>query len=138
MISFTGLGQYGRLGNQLFQYAILIAVANKRGFEVKIPQTHNRLWHGQKCLLENFKLSANILDYSEFYSLKFSFIEPDRKNYSFLPSVFDVNDFTNFFGFFQNYQYYKDCEDVLLKEFQLNDDIVKKAENKILEIKKII
>ena len=135
MISFTGLGHYGRLGNQLFQYAILIAVANKRGFEIKIPQTNNRFWHGQKSQLYNFKLSAKLLEYNEFYNLKFSFVEPDGKNYSYLSSVFEVNDFTNFFGFFQNYQYYVDCEDILLKEFQLNDEIVNKAKNNILNIK---
>ena len=38
MISFNNLGNLGRLGNQMFQYAALRGIARNRGFEFSIPQ----------------------------------------------------------------------------------------------------
>ena len=37
MITFSHLGWYGQLGNQLFQYATLRAVAESQGYELRIP-----------------------------------------------------------------------------------------------------
>ena len=37
MIGFNHLGQIGRLGNQMFQCAGLVGIAEKRGFEYCIP-----------------------------------------------------------------------------------------------------
>ncbi len=57
MITFTQLGKYGRLGNQLFQYAALRGIALEKNLEAKIPDFNNSHWHGQKCVLDNFNLS---------------------------------------------------------------------------------
>ena len=38
MITFYTLGEMGRLGNQLFQYAALKGLGLKNGFQVKIPK----------------------------------------------------------------------------------------------------
>ena len=37
MIGYNRLGCNGRLGNQMFQYAALRGIADKRGYEWKIP-----------------------------------------------------------------------------------------------------
>jgi len=37
MLSFNNLGNLGRLGNQMFQYASLKGVAKKREYEFCIP-----------------------------------------------------------------------------------------------------
>jgi hypothetical protein len=37
MITFNWLGRYGRLGNQMFQYATLYSIAKTRGYEFGIP-----------------------------------------------------------------------------------------------------
>ena len=36
-ISFQGLGNEGRLGNQMFQYAFVRGVAHNRGFDWVVP-----------------------------------------------------------------------------------------------------
>ena len=41
-ISFQGLGNEGRLGNQMFQYAFVRGVAWKRGFDWIVPGTKCR------------------------------------------------------------------------------------------------
>ena len=37
MITFYELGNNGRLGNQLFQYAALKGLSTKREYDIKIP-----------------------------------------------------------------------------------------------------
>ena len=39
MIGMNQLGQKGRLGNQMFQYAALVGIAKNRGFDFCIPIT---------------------------------------------------------------------------------------------------
>ena len=56
MITFQQLGNYGRLGNQLFQYALLKSVSLKTNNQIILPTDFfNRNWHNQKCLLNCFK-----------------------------------------------------------------------------------
>ena len=50
MITFSKLGEYGRLGNQLFQYSILYSVGTENGYDYMIPNIDDKVWHGQKCL----------------------------------------------------------------------------------------
>jgi hypothetical protein len=61
VITFFNLGQQGRLGNQLFQYAALKGLAIKKGYEVKIPDPTTREWHGQNCLLNEFNMDMKNL-----------------------------------------------------------------------------
>ena len=37
MITFTNLGHYGRLGNQMFQYSTLYSIAKKNNYDFVIP-----------------------------------------------------------------------------------------------------
>src|SRR5215470_3223270 len=37
MISFNLLGRHGRLGNQMFQYAALLGIAQRKGYQFCIP-----------------------------------------------------------------------------------------------------
>jgi len=62
MITNFQLGQNGRLGNQLFQYAVLRAVSLRSGFESTIPDINSRNWHGQNCLLGNFNLKSRVFE----------------------------------------------------------------------------
>lgn len=121
MITFNKLGEYGRLGNQLFQYAILVAVSEKTGYEIKLPNYNNKTWHGQKCLLNNFNISAG---YIENHKIVNNYIEKPNNNYIFDSNVFKVKDNTNFHGFFQNYLYYVDCVDKLIEELTPKKEII--------------
>ena len=74
MITFSKLGEAGRLGNQLFQYAALKSAGLRRGYEVRIPDPNEMEWHGQKCLLNNFNLDCNYLNgqddiFNKFFEL---------------------------------------------------------------------
>ena len=129
MITFKQLGSYGRLGNQLFQYAILKSVSLKTGYEIMLPENvYNRRWHGQKCPLDNF-----ILKSAKLGSVNVSnhFNEPtvdmilDGKR--FHPKVYEIKDNTNFLGWFQSPKYYEDIKNELIDEIQLKDTFVNYA-----------
>ena len=65
MITFIHLGALGRLGNQMFQYAALRGLGLARGYETKIPNIGERMWHGQKCLLQNFNIEVEYVEEEE-------------------------------------------------------------------------
>lgn len=130
MIGFSSLGVHGRLGNQLHQYALLKAVSEKTGFEIALKKDiFDSVHHGQKCLLENFKLpSANFVDFRP----QFSFMETGYRVYE--ESVFSVKDNTDFFGHFEHQKYASDIRDILLEEFALKDEIFDSCQRKLREL----
>ena len=117
VITFLELGKLGRLGNQLFQYAMLKSVSLETGYKIKIPNPENIEFESQKCLLNSFSITCDYLDKEEEKNLNATFVEKDHT--VFYPQVFQVPDFINFHGFFQSYQYFKKYEKQIRKEFKL-------------------
>jgi len=124
MITFNSVGLLGRLGNQLFQYSILLAVQQKRGFEIKLPNFNGRIHHGQECLLNNFNISSKFLDKNDI--IQYQYIEPEIDQFKYNPSVFLTPDNTDFYGFFQHGKYYEDekCFELIKKELSLKENIL--------------
>ena len=42
MIGYNALGQLGRLGNQMFQFAALKGIAKNRGYQFCLPPSQNK------------------------------------------------------------------------------------------------
>jgi len=119
MITFSELGKYGRLGNQLFQYAALRALSLKKEYEISLPFLENKVWHGQKCLLGNFNIITNYSSFSPSYTYSESSLT------EFDPKFFNLPDGVNLHGFFQNLKYFDEykkiiCKELTLKPFYLN------------------
>lgn len=122
MITNLQIGYNGRLGNQLFQYAILKSISIKTGYQIALPlDLFERSWHGQKCILNNFKLPS-----CTFINTNFEYLyeELDARYYD--TNIYNVPDNTNFNGFFQNPNYYVNIKDKLRDEFEIKDDIKSK------------
>jgi len=59
LILYPNIGREGRLGNAMFQYAAVKAMALEKGVAARLPwDIDEREHHGQKCLLKYFKHSA--------------------------------------------------------------------------------
>ena len=71
MITFMDLGSYGRLGNQLFQYAALKSLGLKNNYEVKIPDPTSKTWHGQDCLLDQLNIDCDYVTEADLSKLKY-------------------------------------------------------------------
>ena len=135
MITFSKLGEYGRLGNQLFQMMILYSIQEKLGYEIKLPDYRNRTWHGQDCLLDNFNISAKFVDNND--KILHQYIEPEVDQFKYNPLIYNIPDNTDLYGFFQHGKYYEseNCYQLIKKELSLKDYIIDRNKEKINKIK---
>ena len=83
----------GRLGNQMFEYAVARSVAEKNGYNFYIPPD---LWLGDGL----FTCDMGVKDGETTNWFH------DKENQPFQPDIFNVPDFTNLIGFFQSEKYF--------------------------------
>jgi hypothetical protein len=130
MITNTHLGSYGRLGNQLFQYAILLVVGDVNNYEVKIPILDDKIHHGQKCLLNNFNITAKTLTSNDIITSNYK-----ESNLDYDPYVFCVPDNCDLIGYFGSYKYLKNHENLIIKELTPSNYLIEYNQNRLLKIK---
>ena len=116
MITYSAIGNYGRFGNQLFQYAMLFGVAKRNGFDFGIPQNLN-------CVLGNVFDGLHFLQ--EEVSIAKTIVEPPGVATVFLPHVFGVSDNVNYVGYFQSPKYFSHCKDDLKQHLSIKPSILK-------------
>lgn len=133
MITFYQLGNLGRLGNQLFQYAALRSLGLENDYEIKIPNPIERVWHGQKCLLDNFNIESPYLEEEDILKLKHSYSEPDYMKYDY--NFYNIPDDTNITGFFQSTFYFKKHKEKIRQELQPEEAFLQEAKKNISYLK---
>jgi len=133
MITFHKLGELGRLGNQLFQYAALKGLATKKGYTVKIPDPSTMEWQGQKCLLDKFNLDCEYLTDEDKKSIKIIYNEPTWQKYD--DNFFNVPDNTTLEGFFQSTFYFEHIESQIKKELTPKDEYLNNGKEYIQSLK---
>lgn len=133
MITFHKLGKYGRLGNQLFQYAALKSLALKNSYEVKIPKMSGRSIHGQISPLEKFNINCETLQQTDVKYIKSIYVEPDwkRPDYNF----FNLPDGVSIEGYFQSTFYFNEFKDQIKKELTPKDVYLKEGRSYIENLK---
>ncbi len=108
MITFSKLGKYGRLGNQLFQISAVIAHAKRYGFNFSFPE-----WKYNEYL----KTPLEILNPKNQMTV---FNERDPWGYSRIPVIDNID----LHGYFQNPLYFEDYKDYIVKILEPKDDII--------------
>jgi len=137
MIISQDIGYNGRMGNQMFIYAALLALKNNFNVDVGIPRIncennkdcamdmyHNK-WIQSRCVLyDYFNLSIPII--SENYPL----IYQEKKN-GFNEEIFKINSNENgaIKGYFQSWKYFEDIKDIVKKEFQIKNKCIKNVQS---------
>ena len=106
MITHRSIGQQGRLGNQMFQYASIVGIAKKYNYDY--------CFHNEHILNSYFNLSYQACDYSLIKDFQ------DREDAG--PNTEYVND-TTFHGYFQSEAYFKHCSNFIKSEFIFKDHI---------------
>lgn len=118
--AFRQLGVHGRLGNQLWQYACVRALALKNDCDVRVPFLEHRHHHGQQCLLEkHFNVNIKPLTWRESTMIERKYNELDP--FKFDEQVLKQKPYTDLFGFFQSIDYFKDVEQQIKKELTPKD-----------------
>ena len=124
MISFNTLGNMGRLGNQMFQYAALKGIARNRGYSFCIPPYS---MFGQ--------YDSNVKE-SDSSLYVFPNLKPDgigmtnntirhESSFVFDEDLFNnCDDETDLVGYFQNKKYFKNIESEIRSEFCFSKDVV--------------
>jgi hypothetical protein len=126
MIGFNALGQLGRLGNQMFQYASLKGIAANRGYNICIPFSKNKNEWTDHQLNNAFKMET-------LSSLQYQYIDYNRptfkeSGFSFDEQLFnECPDWVTLEGFFQSEKYFKHIRDQLLIDFKFHDSILQPA-----------
>ena len=143
MISFKKIGYFGRLGNQMFQFAATYGIANKLGYEVAFP-IENVKNMGTETLVDGsvqkvnfdipnvFKLQEGILKPVE--EIK-NIIEAHEKTFCFTEDFFRIKDETNLQGFFQTEKYFEHCREDIKRLYTFKDDIVEESKDKFPKLK---
>ncbi len=117
-ISFNGLGNAGRLGNQMFQYAAIRGIASHRGYDWVIPPEG-----ADRCdnygLFDAFKLvnckkenqgeqPKRIISWREFHF--------NEELFSTCPDDIDLD------GYFQSQKYFEHISDQIRQDFTFKDE----------------
>jgi hypothetical protein len=119
MIGFNYLGQYGRLANQMFQYAALRGIAAHKNYEFCIPQTnYGDKWKDNK-LFEVFELknlkNIGYLPGEYYHENQYHYNEEYVQN---------CPDGVNLHGYFQTEKYFKHIENSIREDFTFKEYIL--------------
>ena len=127
MITFSQFGKYGRLGNQLFQYAAIKSISLETGYKLKIPNINNLIWHNQICQMNLFNIECDFLKKEDLNSITNFYREMDHTK--FYQDVFNISDNTDILGYFQNFNYFKKHFNQIKKEFKMKKELTEFAKD---------
>jgi len=112
MITFSKLGRYGRLANQMFQYAALVGVAKKTEFDYGLNIIKTDDSYSYFFLDELFEINVKPFVGTIKYIYNESYGHFDSR-------IFDIPDQTDLFGYFQTAKYFEHCEDEIFRQFTI-------------------
>lgn len=115
MISFNKLGQLGRLGNQMFQYAALKGIASYKNYEYSIPS-----WPISLTDCFNIPITRSNTNTKTINLEKYEYDEEFVKN---CPDCFDIQ------GYFQSEKYFTHIKDEIKRDFQFKNFVITNCEN---------
>jgi hypothetical protein len=136
MITNLEIGYSGRLGNQLFQYAVCYTIAKKLGTEFVIPKKNidnikhdgcfdysNNQWIPHNFRMHDcFNITAPIID----ININQIFQEP---HFHYTELINTIQDNTSIQGYYQSEKYFIDYKDDILNEFTFKSEILNSSLN---------
>ncbi len=137
--TYSTLGENGRLGNQMFQYATLFSKAKSGGCKFAVPDLafeNGKLFRYE--LLNTFSnLSADIVTRESIQDI----MSQQRGVYREPSFVYDQNfhlisSHVDLFGYFQSEMYFKDCRSDIINEFSFDQKVKASALMMLQECRK--
>lgn len=129
MLAFNHLGQLGRFGNQMFQYASLKGIARNRGLNYCIPNNLDSIE-----LFRSFKLETLRSENIGFLDNGYAPVA-EEKYFHFDEIFFNMcPDEISIFGFFQSEKYFKHIENEIRLDFCFKDEILEPCKEMVSSI----
>ena len=116
-VSFNGLGNEGRLGNQMFQYAFIRGVSKRYGYDFIIPDANANRFDNYG-LFDCFELEGCKTGEGSYPTLE---CRDTAFNQKFLD---ECSDNTNYSGVFQTEKYFANATEELRKDFTFHKEIL--------------
>ena len=116
-VSFNGLGNEGRLGNQMFQYAFIRGMSKRYEYDFIIPDANANRFDNYG-LFDCFKLEGCKTGEGSYPTLE---CRDTAFNQKFLD---DCSDNTNYSGVFQTEKYFANATEELRKDFTFHKEIL--------------
>lgn len=118
--SFSSIGSYGRLGNQIFQYCLVKAICLKLHCDLYLHNNHS---------LKDY-FDPNKLKYKDIKDSNHDFkLFKEKKQFAYDESVFSISEPTDFIGYFQNSTYFYDNMFEIFKTLEPQSSHIKTALN---------
>jgi hypothetical protein len=141
MVSFTQIGNLGRLGNQMFQMASTIGIGTKLGYQFRFP---SESFNGNADASPDSYEGCKLMDCFEIGEDLLLPLDEIRRNVSYLyrESDFTYNQQTgslpdgcDLYGYFQTEKYFSHCRDLILNQFKFRDQYSDKASSYVENIR---
>ena len=125
MLSFNQLGNLGRLGNQMFQYASLRGIAANRKFDFCIPP--EKIFGVNDSNVKNSATNIhNVFNISKDRTSLTNNSIVEECGHNFDKKLFDTcEDNIDLFGYFQSEKYFKHIENEIRETFQFSPQTIK-------------
>lgn len=138
MITFPRIGYMGRLGNQMFQFASVLGVADKKGYDAKFPLDNcfiaersgpidliTGIYTDVKCdLLDCFEISQNYFIPAQNIRIDSWYQET---LFTYDQRILGVNDNTGLHGYLQTEKYFSHARDLILSQFKFKREYLDPA-----------
>lgn len=122
IISYNYLGHLGRLGNQMFQYASLLGIANHKQYDYILPPNTMNHIHLYDCFeLDNY--GKKLSEWSSFERISPKLHTFDEEFFENCPPNVDI------LGFFQTEKYFSHIKEEIKKHFRFKENIVVESKN---------
>jgi hypothetical protein len=144
MITCSNIGNYGRFGNQLFQFASVIGIGDKLNYEVLFPKK-NLNSMGISTTRENKNFVA-YFEINECFDVDQKFFTDgliinnrvSERFFHFDENLFNINDYTDITGYLQSEKYFKHCSDKILNILKFKDSIFSSAKSHLPKTNKTL
>lgn len=129
MIGMNKLGQKGRLGNQLFQYASLVGIAKNMGYDFCIPDHSQAEWFDRNVNGNTITVYHQLQHLFEMNYLDGRFGEVhgneiDLHQAEFCEELFnECPDDSSLHGHFESYHYFENAEEELRKDLVVREHL---------------
>ena len=121
MITHITCGWHGRLGNQMFQYAALMGIARKQGYEFGI--NYDIKPSGKYAFLDVLELPL-IFSGLSAANVKQTLPTINEKTYRFDPGFFTIPDNVNLIGSFESEKYFAHIREDVRREYSFRPEIL--------------